>query len=231
MELQTADPGSDPLLACPFCGQGMVRDRLPRKLGGELAIDLCFGCEGLWFDAYESVQLAPEAVVRLFRLIHAHRRPLRQPLAATGYCPRCREGLVPSFDRCRSGRFNYFRCIQDHGRFIAFAQFMIEKGFVRQLSGHEIGELSARIGTVRCTGCGAPVDIRRDTACPHCRAPIAILDADAVREALGGYEAAARGRQPAGTRGLVEAAENVADAGDIVLAGVELIGDLLGSAG
>jgi hypothetical protein len=48
----------------------------------------------------------------------------------------------------------------------------------------EIDELSAKVGTIRCMGCGAPVDIRKDHACGHCRAPIAILDPAAVEQAL-----------------------------------------------
>jgi hypothetical protein len=31
------------------------------------------------------------------------------------------------------------------------------------------------------------VDIRTESACAHCRAPIAVLDADAVEKALSGY--------------------------------------------
>jgi hypothetical protein len=104
--------------------------------------------------------------------------------------------MIQSQDRVKSGLFNYQRCGQ-HGRFITFAQFMIEKGFVRQLTGAEIDEIKVRIGTVRCTGCGAPVDIRKDSACTHCRAPIAILDPQAVEQALSGYrEAAAKQAAP-----------------------------------
>jgi hypothetical protein len=35
------------------------------------------------------------------------------------------------------------------------------------------------------------VDIRKESACSHCRAPIAILDAHAVEAALAGYQQAA----------------------------------------
>jgi hypothetical protein len=65
---------------------------------------------------------------------------------------------------------------------------MIEKGFVRQLNPAEIDDLSATVGIVRCMGCGAPVDIRKDHACGHCRAPIAILDSTAVEQALARYQ-------------------------------------------
>jgi hypothetical protein len=168
----------------------MSAQRLPRKLGGEVELDLCFACQGLWFDDYESLQLAPAGVVELFKLIHRHGDDQRLPLASPLRCPRCNERLIKSQDRVRSGLFNYLRCGQ-HGRFITFAQFMIEKGFVRQLNGAEVREISAHIGVVRCTGCGAPVDIRKDSACTHCRAPIAILDPAAVAAALAGYQQAA----------------------------------------
>ena len=168
----------------------MSAQRFARKLGGEVALDLCFSCQGIWFDEYESLQLAPGGVIDLFKLIHEHRDDQRLPLSSPLRCPRCNEQLIQSQDRVKSGLFNYQRCGQ-HGRFITFGQFMIEKGFVRQLSGAEIKELSVRIGVIRCTGCGAPVDIRKESACSHCRAPIAILDAHAVEAALAGYQQAA----------------------------------------
>ena len=169
----------------------MSSHRFLRKLTGEVELDLCFACQGIWFDEYESLQLAPAGVIGLFKLIHEHRDDQRLPLADPLCCPRCKERLIHSLDRVKSGLFNYLRCVQHHGRFITFAEFMIEKGFVRQLTGAEIDELKVHIGVVRCTGCGAPVDIRKDSACPHCRAPIAILDTQAVEAALAGYQQAA----------------------------------------
>jgi hypothetical protein len=65
---------------------------------------------------------------------------------------------------------------------------MIEKGFVRQLAPAEIKTLAARVETIRCTGCGAPLDIRTQSACSHCGSPIAILDPDAVDKALADYQ-------------------------------------------
>lgn len=180
-----------PATACPSCRAPMAAHHFPRKLGGEVTLDLCFACQGIWFDEYESLQLAPAGVVELFRLIHAHDDVVRQPLAGVLDCPRCGEALIKSQDRVKSGLFNYLRCGLQHGRFITFGQFMIEKGFVRQLHKPEIAQLAARIGTVRCNGCGAPVDIRHDSACTHCRAPIAILDPAAVQNALAGYQQAA----------------------------------------
>ena len=166
----------------------MTSRRFARHGGGEVELDFCFPCQGLWFDEFESVQLAPGGVVDLFKVLHEQRDSPRQPLAEPLACPRCGDRLLHGLDMAKhGGQFNYHRCLQKHGRFITFAQFMTEKGFVRQLNPTEVRELAARVGTVRCTGCGAPVDIRRDAACGHCRAPIAILDPQAVESALARY--------------------------------------------
>lgn len=217
----------------------MGAHRFPRKLAGEVELDLCFACKGIWFDDYESLHLAPAGVIDLFKLIHERRDDQRLPLASPLRCPRCNERLIQSQDRVKSGLFNYQRCGQ-HGRFISFAQFMIEKGFVRQLSGAEIREISARIAVVRCTGCGAPVDIRKQSACGHCRAPIAILDPQAVEQALAGYHrAAVKQAAPTDPAALAEAVLLTerersrrqrergtvldADLGDLLLDGVAMV--------
>lgn len=176
---------------CPSCRQTMVKHRFERLHHGEVVLDLCFACQGIWFDDFESVQITPGGIVELFKLIHEHRDDQRQPLREPLPCPRCQERLLHGLDVAKhGGRFNYHRCLQKHGRFTTFAQFMIEKGFVRQLNPLEIDALSAKVGIVRCLGCGAPVDIRREHACGHCRAPIAILDPGAVEQALARYQQA-----------------------------------------
>ena len=221
----------------------MSTHRFPRKTGGEVELDLCFPCQGIWFDEYESLQLAPSGVIDLFKLIHEHRDDQRLALATPLRCPRCKERMIHSQDRVKSGLFNYMRCGQ-HGRFITFSQFMIEKGFVRQLNGTEINELKARIGTIRCNGCGAPVDIHQQSACGHCQAPIAILDPQAVEQALAGYhQAAVKQAAPADPAVLAETilfAERErnrhqrergggldADIGDLLLDGAAMVWNLV----
>ena len=168
----------------------MTRHRFASRLHGEVELDLCFPCQVIWFDDFESSQLAPGGVIELFRLIHQHRDDAPRPLAERLPCPRCGEALLHAIDRVRSGVFNYHRCLQRHGRLTSFAQFMTEKGFVRQLSGAELTRLRAAIGVVRCNSCGAPVDIRQHAACEHCRSPLVVLDPDAVEAALAGYQRA-----------------------------------------
>lgn len=169
----------------------MEAHTLASLAGGTLELDLCFSCHGIWFDPQENLKLSPAAVVELFRLLHAHRDAARQPLALKMDCPRCSRSLAQGFDVVRSGRYITYRCPQRHGRFSAFSSFMIEKGFVRQLTQPEIDDMAQRVAVIYCSSCGAPVDIRKDHACPHCRSAFSLLDPKAVEQALQGYAKAA----------------------------------------
>lgn len=226
---------------CPSCGQPMEKRHFERNLHGEVVLDLCFHCHGVWFDEFESVQITPGGVIELFRLIHEFREAPRLPLRDTLRCPRCNERLLHGLDVSKhGGQFNYHRCLQKHGRFTTFAQLMIEKGFVRQLSPAEIDELASKVSVVRCTGCGAPIDIRQDHACRHCRAPIAILDPAAVEKTLDRLDQAEVQRSRRDVEMLGDAIVmrereksrfereqrerfNNLDIGDLVVAGVDLL--------
>ena len=144
---------------CPSCQQTMSKHRFERLHHGEVILDLCYACQGIWFDDFESYQISPGGIIELFKLIHAHRDEMRMPHPVRLHCPRCNDALLPVLDVAKSGRFTYQRCLQKHRRFTVFAQFMIEKGFVRQLAPMEVKALAARIGTIHCSGCGAPVDM------------------------------------------------------------------------
>lgn len=228
----------------------MLQKRFERQLHGEVELDICFSCQGIWFDEMESVQITPGGILELFKLLHEHHDDQRQPLREPLVCPRCKEKLLHGMDVGKfGGRFNYHRCLQKHGRFSTFAQFMIEKGFVRQLSGAEIEELAAKVGIVRCNGCGAPIDIRKDHACIHCRAPITILDPEAVEQALSRFHHAEIKRTTRDVEALGDAivmrereksrwareqkkqephlGEGLADLSDLIMAGVEIIGKIL----
>jgi ribosomal protein L31 len=169
---------------CASCDQPMQPNSLARNTGGELQVDLCHPCHAIWFDRNESLQLAPGAVIELFRDIHRHRDDARRPLAERPQCPHCRSVLALTRDMGKSGRFTYYRCTHDHGRLTPFAEFLREKQFVRALTPAELARVRAELKTVRCSGCGAAVDLERGNACGFCRAPIAILDPDAVERAL-----------------------------------------------
>jgi len=229
---------------CPSCAAPMQPFVSARKNGGSLSLDLCFACQGIWFDEFESLQMAPSGILELFHLIHEHHDHPRQPWRDVLHCPRCRERMLQGFDVTKNGKFTYHRCLQKHGRFTAFAAFMQEKGFVRQLNGAEIDALAKKVQIIRCSGCGAPIDIRHETVCVHCRAPIAILDPQAVEKALSGLGQAAEKEGKVDAEAFADALianeraksrmarEERRDAGppdvtDLISGGIELVWKLL----
>ena len=198
---------------CPSCRQPMAVHRFPSNLGDTLELDICFACQGLWFDRQENLKLTPAAVVELFGLLHAHRIDEHRPLAHALACPRCVKPLDKGFDLVRSGRYVTYRCARQHGRFSTFSSFMVEKGFVRHMTRPEVDDLARRVGAIYCTSCGAPVDIRKDHACPYCRAAFSLIDPEAVARAMEGYaQASAKARA-----GLPVAAPAM-DVGDALIA-------------
>ncbi|MBF9266834.1 zf-TFIIB domain-containing protein, partial [Paracidovorax cattleyae] len=73
---------------CPSCRQPAENHRFEARDGADLHIDLCFACQGLWFDPQENTRLAPAAVLALFELLHRHRGDAHRPLAQRLQCPR-----------------------------------------------------------------------------------------------------------------------------------------------
>ena len=181
--------------SCPGCGAPMQRLEFERKPVGRLDLDICFDCQVIWFDQYESAQLTPGAVLELFRQIHEHEPREERRMPAGARCPECLKALVYTQDLQRTNRIAYHRCPDGEGRLSTFFQFLREKNFVRSLSPGEIEQLRATVAQVRCSSCGAPVDLARDTACAFCRASISILDADAVRRTVEELGEAERQRQ------------------------------------
>ena len=141
-----------------------------------VAIDLCHACQAFWFDGYESLQLAPASVLRLFKVIGERSGAAVSPLSHTSACPRCGLRLMPTTDQQRQTRFEYRRCPQHHGRLTSFFNFLREKDFIRPLSAAQIAELRKNVQTVHCSNCGAPVDLTKGSACAHCGSPLSMLD-------------------------------------------------------
>jgi transposase-like protein len=178
---------------------------LPAQYNGEVEIDFCFACQGVWFDHLENLKLAPAAIATVFKEMHRHRDAAHQPLAARLSCPQCRARLVQGFDVVRSGRFITHRCDSRHGRFSSFSSFMIEKGFVRQLTKPEIADIALKVGVIHCSSCGAPVDLRKEDTCSHCRSALSLLDPQAVEKALQTYAHASAPRPAAGPTAVADA--------------------------
>lgn len=165
---------------CPGCGAGMLTREFERQQAGAVALDFCFPCQVVWFDAFESQQLTPGGILEVFKTLHEERAATRNTLPALLACPRCESRLALTHDLQHTTRFVYFRCEFGHGRLTPFFQFLLEKNFVRPLSGAELSALKAKVRTVQCSNCGAPLDLEHDAACRYCGSPISILDPDAV---------------------------------------------------
>jgi DNA-directed RNA polymerase subunit RPC12/RpoP len=158
----------------------MLTREFERQQVGFIALDLCFPCQVIWFDASESQQLTPGGILEVFKTLHEERAAMRNTLPVLLACPRCQSRLELTHDLQHSTRFRYFRCEFGHGRLTPFFQFLLEKNFVRPLTGAELVALKAKVKTVQCSNCGAPLDLEHDSACRYCGSPISILDPDAV---------------------------------------------------
>jgi hypothetical protein len=208
-----------------------------RRPQGTVDLDFCHACQGIWFDQYESAQLTPGAVIELFREIHEHHDRPTKPLADKQRCPACRKELQLTHDVQRTNRIVYYRCAAGHGRFTTFYQFLREKNFVRSLTAPEIERLRVHVAQVRCSSCGAYVDLARDPQCGYCRAPISILDAQAVQRTLEELGEAERRRRTVDPLAAIEAMlagqrverRVAAASGRVVPAGsaLDLVGDAL----
>jgi Zn-finger nucleic acid-binding protein len=195
--------------ACPSCRAPMQKQRFGRQPYGDVIIDVCWDCHALWFDQYESTTLTPRSVIDLFRLIHDHRDKPARTLADSMACPHCRARLAHTQDIQRTNRITYHRCPNGHGRLTTFFQFLREKQFVRSLSKLEIEGLRATVKQVRCSGCGAVVDLAKDPACSYCRSPISVLDAAAVEKTLAALDDAQRKRTSPNAEELASAFESL----------------------
>jgi hypothetical protein len=171
-------------MQCPSCSSPMNEERFERNFVGQVALDICYPCNAIWFDPLESSQLTPGSIIELFRQIHQHRNDGRRLLSSKSSCPVCARTLLLVNDLERSGRFSYYRCPEGHGRLTSFFQFLREKQFIRSLTAIELSGLKAKAVQVRCSSCGAPIDLQKDTACSYCGSPISVLDPDAVEKML-----------------------------------------------
>jgi Zn-finger nucleic acid-binding protein len=185
-------------MTCPACAGEMRSETFEGHYGRTVTIDVCPGCNGLWFDGMESHQLTPGATLTLFRRMAEAVSQASRPLVERKPCPRCGRKLTPELDRQRSTSFEAFRCATGHGRYMTFVSFLRLKNFVRDLTPAEVGELRRHIQQINCASCGASVDIRTQSACGYCRAPLAMLDPDQLQKTIAGLDALETRRKEAG---------------------------------
>lgn len=175
----------------------MMARTLDGQHGRSVTVDMCLPCQSFWFDAHETLQLTPGGTLALFKVIgeQATRRPVTH--ADVAKCPRCQGRLRLTHDMQRATRFTYLRCPNGHGRLTTFFDFLREKDFVRPLTPAQLEELRRNVQSVNCSGCGAPVDVAKGSACGHCGAPLSMLDMRQAAALVAQLQAAeARDRQP-----------------------------------
>lgn len=181
-------------MTCPNCRKEMKDWRLDGRLGAQVTIDVCTGCQAFWFDQHESLQLSPGSTLKLMKFIGEHSSTVKPTLSDVLRCPRCGGKLSPGHDLVRNMRFNYWGCANEHGRFIGFFDFLKEKNFIHALSPQEIQQLRQNVQSVNCCNCGAPVDLQTNSACPYCHSPISMLDMKHQQEMLAQLKEAAEPR-------------------------------------
>ena len=163
-------------MQCPNCSSEMNAMTMEAHLSAPVEIDLCTPCQSFWFDKYEDLKLSSGSTLQLMKLIGENSSPKGAPYSNVLPCPRCRSHLAFTHDLQGNTRFSYWRCPNDHGRFIGFLDFLREKSFIRALSAQEINELREKVQTVNCGNCGAAINLATDSVCAHCGSPISILD-------------------------------------------------------
>jgi hypothetical protein len=174
-------------------------------LPSRISAQFCFACQVVWFDQHDCAQLAPGGVLDVFKALNDHRGEASNALPALLDCPRCHARLTLTQDLQHTTRFSYYRCPFGHGRLSSFLQFLLEKNFIRPVSGEELAALKAKVRTIQCSNCGAPVDLQHSIACAYCHTPISILDPDAVSKAVGALAAAEANRKAVNVDALADA--------------------------
>ena len=163
-------------MKCSNCSAEMTSMTVEAHLTAPLTIEVCMPCQAFWFDKYEDLKISAASTLRLMKLIGENSSPSGTPLAEMLHCPRCGSRLLLTHDLQGTTKFSYWRCGDEHGRFIGFLDFLREKKFIRTLSPKEINELRQKIQTVNCSNCGASINLATDSICAHCGSPISILD-------------------------------------------------------
>ena len=163
-------------MKCPGCASEMTDMSLEGRLGSPVEFDVCTACQAFWFDMYKSPQLSSGSTLQLMKFISDHPPTGALSKAENLRCPRCGGRLLLTHDIGRASKFTYWRCEQEHGRFIGFVDFLREKDFIHPLSPQQIKELRQNVQIVNCSNCGAPIDLAVGSVCEHCGSPLSILD-------------------------------------------------------
>lgn len=149
---------------------------LDSQLGTPVSFAVCAPCQSFWFEMFRSLQLSTASTLKLMKFIGENSSAAKPQSAPVKRCPECQGQLLLTHDWQRNSKFNYWRCANEHGRFISFLDFLREKDFIHPVTHEQLAHLKKTMQTVNCSNCGAPIDLNKDSACTHCGSPICMLD-------------------------------------------------------
>jgi len=173
----------EPPLVCGNCRQPMQRLALAGHYGSSINLDLCRGCDLVWFDGTETAQLSGPALLELIGAMVSARALPHAMLKPDARCPRCDGALALVHNQSRWGRSSQLQCKRRHGAYQSFAQFLQEKGLLRPMSLVDRAKLLHDLGAIECVNCGGAIG-KDDALCPWCRSVPSLLDVARLAHAL-----------------------------------------------
>ena len=161
----------------------MQRLALAGHYGRAVEIDVCAGCHLVWFDLTETARLTGPALLDLIGAMARSQSLPHAVLRPDVRCVRCAGALKTVHNRSRWGQSLQLECLNRHGAFQSFAQFLQEKGLLRPMSRVDRAQLLQRQGQIDCVNCGAAIGAH-DERCGHCQSVPSLLDVARLARAL-----------------------------------------------
>lgn len=170
----------------------MAHLSLAGHAGSPVVVDHCGVCRLVWFDPFESVQLAGLGWIALLRELQQQQQqaggaqPPPGPPGSPGTaaaCPVCRAALKAVHNSTRFGRFPALECPRCRGHLHSHSGLLAERGLVRPLLPPERLALLEERRTLCCLNCGAP-SAGRGEDCDYCGSPLVMLDLPRLAHAL-----------------------------------------------
>ena len=161
----------------------MQRLALAGHYGHRVDLDLCRGCDLVWFDGTETAQLSGPSLLELIGAMASARALPHEMLRSGARCPRCDGALQVVHNQSRWGRSSQLQCKRRHGAYLSFAQFLQEKGLLRPMSRVDRARLLRDRGRIECVNCGGEVG-KDDALCRWCRSIPSLLDVARLARAL-----------------------------------------------
>lgn len=161
-----------PLQAQPFAGH----------YGRTLEIDVCGPCHLVWFDGIEQAGLSGPGLLELVGVMAQTQTLAHQGLKRDLGCLRCGGKLREVHNRTRWGPSRQLECVQRHGAWQTFAQFLGERGLLRVMSRLDRQRLLAQGGPLHCVACGGELAATGER-CRWCEAEPMLVDVARLAQA------------------------------------------------